>query len=106
MWMNSIYEMEYVKEDGVWNIFGIRWNLNYTAPPGRGFVPPELQATGEPEPGDFKVSPDTFFDRNPQYPSGYIFPFHFPHPVTGKPTSEAARNATIYWEKHRQDWRS
>jgi len=34
MWMNSIYEMEYVKEDGVWNIFGIRWNLNYTAPGG------------------------------------------------------------------------
>ena len=106
MWMNSVYEMEYVKEDGVWKIKGIRWNLNYTAPPGQGWVKPERLATGEPDRKAFRVTPDIFFDRNPQYPSGYIPPFHFKHPVTGKETSEAKRNATIDWEKHKQDWRS
>lgn len=30
-----------------------------------------------------------------RYVSGYIFPFHFQHPVTGKPTTEAARNARL-----------
>jgi hypothetical protein len=30
-----------------------------------------------------------------RYVSGYIFPFHFTHPVTGKPTSEAKLNARL-----------
>jgi hypothetical protein len=27
--------------------------------------------------------------------SGYIFPFHYDHPVTGKPTSETKKNAKL-----------
>ena len=30
-----------------------------------------------------------------RYVSGYVFPFHFTHPVTGKPTSEPVRNAQL-----------
>jgi hypothetical protein len=30
-----------------------------------------------------------------KYPSGYILPFHFVHPVTGKTTTEAGRNASL-----------
>jgi hypothetical protein len=29
------------------------------------------------------------------YPAGYIFPFHYPHPVTAKKTSENERNKLI-----------
>ena len=29
------------------------------------------------------------------YPSGYILPFHFTHPVTGKPTTEVERNKIV-----------
>ena len=29
------------------------------------------------------------------YPSGYILPFHFKHPVTGKSTSEVERNMRV-----------
>lgn len=32
---------------------------------------------------------------NSRYPSGYIFPFHYRHPVTGEKTTEAQRNASI-----------
>jgi hypothetical protein len=30
-----------------------------------------------------------------RYVSGYIFPFHYPHPVTGKKTSENKQNAKL-----------
>jgi hypothetical protein len=30
-----------------------------------------------------------------RYVTGYIFPFHFNHPVTGKPTSEAKLNVRL-----------
>ena len=29
------------------------------------------------------------------YPSGYILPFHFKHPITGKETSEGERNKRV-----------
>jgi hypothetical protein len=32
---------------------------------------------------------------DPRFVSGYIFPFHYNHPVTGKPTSEKAKNAKL-----------
>jgi hypothetical protein len=40
--------------------------------------------------------PDIALDKNDlRYVSGYIFPFHFKHPVTGKETTEAKRNARL-----------
>ena len=32
---------------------------------------------------------------NTEYPSGYIYRLHFVHPVTGNPSTEARRNATL-----------
>ena len=34
-------------------------------------------------------------DVNTNYPSGYIVPFHFKHPVTGRKSGEAKRNASF-----------
>jgi hypothetical protein len=104
-WESSIYEMEYVKEVDVWKILGIKWNLNYWLNHLMGLVAPERVLTVPLKPGAMKITPDVFYDNDPRYPSGYIFPFHFPHPVTGKKTSEAGRNATIDWSKHRLAWR-
>jgi hypothetical protein len=42
-----------------------------------------------------KLSPDIWAEYNTQYPSGYIYPFHFRHPVTGRETGEAAVNAAL-----------
>ena len=43
-------------------------------------------------PADVKLSPDAWGEYNTTYPSGYIYPFSFVHPVTGEPTSESERN--------------
>jgi len=47
-------------------------------------------------PGVSFPTPDVPIDKNDlRYVAGYIFPFHFKHPVTGKETSEARRNSTL-----------
>jgi hypothetical protein len=51
---------------------------------------------GQSAPGGPKMVPDMTMDKNDlRYVTGYIFPFHFKHPVTGKATSEAALNARL-----------
>ncbi len=94
--INGIYENEYVKEDGKWKFLRISWALNYLVKPGQGWVSADRLATADP---NFKMTwpepdiPPTGF--NPKYPSGFIFPFHYNHPVTGHETSERQINKTI-----------
>jgi len=74
-----------------------------TTPPCRQW----LGGTGETRSGGTRPAitgpqadvPRTF---TPRYPSAYIFPFHYKHPVTGKKTSEDERNASIDGVK---DWK-
>jgi hypothetical protein len=92
--MNGIYTMEYIKEDGIWKIWKIVWNPTVIADPGPGWVKPEKllkRSAGLPPPPSID-KPRTFESR---YPSGYIPPFHYPHPVTGKPTSEHKHNKAV-----------
>lgn len=94
--MNGIYENEYVKEGGKWKFKRLSWALNYMAKPGQGWVAPERLAAADPH---FQMTwpepdiPPTGF--NPKYPSGYIFPFHYQHPVTGKKTTENKLNKSV-----------
>ncbi len=94
--MNGIYENEYVKENGKWKFKKINWSMNYMERPGAGMVAPERLAAADKE---FKMTwpePDIqpiAFD--PRYPSGFIFPFHYKHPVTGKKTSEEKNNKKV-----------
>ena len=46
-----------------------------------------------PDPPADMVGPS--FDVATEYPSGYIVPFHFKHPVTGNETSEKKRNKAL-----------
>jgi hypothetical protein len=96
--MNGIYYGEYIKEDGVWKFLRLQYDFIYSAKPAEGWVPPERRTT------EFNISraessrlPKADIPRTIQskYPSGYIFPFHFRHPVTGKETSEGQRNAEL-----------
>jgi hypothetical protein len=32
------------------------------------------------------------FASDPRFVTGYIFPFHYDHPVTGRPSTEKVRN--------------
>jgi hypothetical protein len=95
----GIYENEYVKEDGRWKIFKMKWVADYVAPQEVGWVKPErLAPPGAKGSGGLgtPLRPDKGPpDENTIYPSGYIFPFHYKHPVTGKKTTEDGRNAAL-----------
>ncbi len=98
--INGIYEIGYIKEDGIWKILSINWIIPYGVRISEGWIMPEdiagpmLKASsGAPGP---QMVPDIPMDKNDlRYVTGYIFPFHFVHPVTGKPTSEPTLNARL-----------
>ena len=88
--MSVVYEMEYIKEDGVWKILKLTLQMHYAYNTRRilGLADENESAA----PADVKLSPDAWGEYNTTYPSGYIYPFSFVHPVTGEPTSESERN--------------
>jgi len=76
----GIWENEYVKQDGIWKIKKLFFNDIISSPLDEGWIktpylanPPHRET---PPPG-----PNTHFAP---YPSGYIFPYHYKNPVTGK----------------------
>ncbi|MBN1570963.1 MAG: nuclear transport factor 2 family protein [Acidobacteria bacterium] len=98
--INGIYEIGYIKEDGIWKILSINWIIPYGVRIKDGWITPEdiagpmLKGQGG-APGPQMV-PDISMDKNDlRYVTGYIFPHHFNHPVTGKPSSEAKLNARL-----------
>jgi hypothetical protein len=105
---SGIYEMGYIKEKGIWKILSIKWVIPYGVRIQEGWAMPEdiggrfvRGEAGAPQregarPQPPMPVPDIPVDKNDlRYVSGYIFPFHFKHPVTGKETSEAVRNARL-----------
>ena len=98
MYMNVVYEMEYIKEDETWKIYTLAFQMLYAFQPSTQTVPEESHEPASDDsmdPADMKLSPDEWAEYDTQYPSGYILPFHFHHPVTGKPTSENEYNARL-----------
>lgn len=84
-WMNGVYENEYIKENGKWKILKLGWRMYFFAPYFRGWVAPEKQC----DPAFQHQPPDLSPDRPSEdtfYPSPYICPFHFSHPVAGYET--------------------
>ncbi len=99
MYMNVVYEMEYIKEKGTWKIYTLAFQMLYAFQPSKQENIPEVsnesRSDDAMDPGNMKLSPDEWAEYDTQYPSGYIYPFHFNHPVTGKPTSEEKYNARL-----------
>lgn len=97
----GIYENEFIKENGIWKIWKIKWVPVYSATPAQGWVKPERVAKPRPRPeGELQIPPWWKSDLPAKgipysYPSGYILPFHFKHPVTGRETTEQKRNAPL-----------
>lgn len=87
-WEGGIYENRYVKEDGVWKIQVLNyrpfWHADFetgwaNSPPR--YVPPfEKTFPGDP------LGPDELMTESRElWPNTDVVPFHYPHPVTGKP---------------------
>lgn len=94
MYMCVTYEMVYIKENGIWKILKLAFQMHYAyQPPKPDTEKPD--ASTAPEGVAMKLSPDIWAEYDTQYPSGYIYPFHFKHPVTGKETSDSAYNASL-----------
>ena len=105
--VNGIYEMGYIKENGIWKILSLKWIIPYALRIGETKVGETAVLTGNwsmPEDinrpyysGQWKGSPpDVPVDKGDlRFVTGYIFPFHFKHPVTGKETSENELNKRL-----------
>ena len=98
--INGIYEIGYIKENDIWKILTVKWTIPYGVRIYDGWIMPEDIAgpmlKEQPSPGIPQMTPDIPMDpRDLRYVTGYILPFHFTHPVTGKPTSEAVRNERL-----------
>jgi hypothetical protein len=99
MYMNVVYEMEYIREDGVWKIYTLAFQMLYAFQPSKQKTVPEGPKMHDPDdrldPANMKLNPDEWAEYDTQYPSGYIYPFHFKHPVTGRTTTETIFNKKL-----------
>jgi hypothetical protein len=74
----TIWENEYIKENGKWKFLKLFANDIICSPLDEGWVKtPYLANTRK----TVAPGPDANFQH---YPSGYIFPYHYKNPVTGK----------------------
>ncbi len=100
---NGIYTAEYIKEDGVWKIWKLTWNPIFMGNPSQGWVKKErIEAVTSGNIVSMSAKPDKPRDTNPVYPTGYVVPFHFKHPVTGKKSSEDKRNELMKKKRESQ----
>ena len=86
-WEAGVYENEYMKEDGTWKIKLLNYNLQWQCTYEEGWANSGLISTNSPKtyPED-PVGPDELHAVPPKiWPETYCVPFHYPHPVTGKP---------------------
>jgi hypothetical protein len=85
-WMNGVYENEYVKQGGKWKIKKIHWCMTFHCPYTVGWVDP-IRRVDEKIDRPYKRNPDLKPEGGPEetlYPSGFICPFHFNNPVSGR----------------------
>jgi hypothetical protein len=90
-WEAGIYENAYVKEEGVWKIkllnYNMLWQANYAegwAHSGVHLAP--LTRTFPEDPN----GPDELLPQAPQtWPETRVVPFHYDHPVTGSATGSS-----------------
>jgi hypothetical protein len=88
-WEAGVYENTYLKEDGVWKIGVLNYNVFFYAPYEQGWgkvkpgyaVPPFSKTFPEDPNG-----PDELMPRRASFwPENELVPYHYLHPVTGKP---------------------
>jgi hypothetical protein len=88
-WEAGIYENEYIKEGGVWKFKLFNYKVVYQANYETGWAHSPLTPLMV---GNYAVpypqnprGPDEVGPPPPRWPQAVVMPFHYPHPVTGKP---------------------
>jgi len=100
-WEGGLYENEYIKEDGVWKIFKLKYFPFWHADFARGwsnkeigeFIPFDIQTYPENPTG-----PNEIVEQLMLWPDTRVVPFHYPHPVTGKQVKEDDLRAPAFGE--------
>ncbi len=83
MWMGGVYENEYVKVDGVWQIERDQVFNTYFTPYNVGWKHlPQRDPPGETASNPPDRPPSVTFAM---YPQQFVPPFHYANPVTGRP---------------------
>jgi hypothetical protein len=89
-WMGGTYEVDYVKDNGIWKLKVVHWCMYYNAPYGDSWVPASRRKDKR---TDTPYNPKSELGKiglppaeNALYPSGYICPLHFKNPVSGRVT--------------------
>ena len=87
-WEGGIYENRYVREDGVWKLLRLGyfpfWHGSFQD--GWGKTPIDFIPMADTLYPEDPLGPDELIDPQPRlWPATDIVPFHFDHPVTGKP---------------------
>ena len=88
-WMNGVYEVDYIKQNGVWRLRKVHWCMTFHCPYTVGWVEdPERRddtVMNRPYERPSLLKPDGRPEET-LYPSGFICPFHFANPATGRKT--------------------
>jgi hypothetical protein len=88
-WEGGTYENEYVKENGVWKIkvlnYNAQWRGNYEHGWAHEPIDDPIYKEKDLHPNS-PIGPDELIQPPPVFwPQTEVVPFHYPHPVTGKP---------------------
>lgn len=75
---HGVYEDEYIKENNIWKFKKMHFYLVFRTPLDEGWVKTPVVLSMAKGSADL---PATVYKP---YPSGYVIPFHFKNPVTGK----------------------
>jgi len=81
MWVEGVYENEFIKEGGIWKYSRMRFWPTYYVPEREGFsgkLLPNMEVDRN-HPPDLPPTDDAGV-----FPDVYYPPFHYPNPVTGK----------------------
>lgn len=88
-WEGGIYENEYVKENGTWKIRVLDYNPIWHGMFDKGWAhqPPNAYPYASKTYPEDPLGPDAIAQEAHRklWPETPVIPFHYPHPVTGKP---------------------